>query len=140
MKTAYLLLVAICVIPPMAVAQDASKDHFIHTLYLIRHGAYDTEATADPETGPDLTPLGIAQARLVAARLRGVPVHWDSMTSSTMARAREPARWARTRHYLSTSNQLQMMSGNFWMEWPAGFGTLIKREFPRNVSGFTGHG
>jgi serine/threonine-protein phosphatase PGAM5 len=38
-----------------------------------------------------LTPLGISQARLIAARLSGSGVSFDSMTSSTLLRARETA-------------------------------------------------
>jgi serine/threonine-protein phosphatase PGAM5 len=33
----------------------------------------------------------VAQARLIAARLRAMPVEWTSLTSSTMTRARETA-------------------------------------------------
>ena len=47
--------------------------------------------TLTPRQGPGLTPLGIAQARLIAARLRGLPAYLDSIISSTMARARETA-------------------------------------------------
>jgi len=36
-------------------------------------------------------PWGSPKARLVAARLRGLPFHFDSITSSTMTRARETA-------------------------------------------------
>jgi serine/threonine-protein phosphatase PGAM5 len=50
----------------------------VRTIYLIRHGEYDHED-------------GVAQARLVAARLRAMPVEWTSLTSSTMTRARETA-------------------------------------------------
>lgn len=61
------------------------------TLYLVRHGAYVPDRNADPQFGPGLTPLGIAQARLIAARLNGSGVTFDSMTSSTLLRARETA-------------------------------------------------
>ena len=64
---------------------------FPRTIYLVRHGAYVSDPMADPELGPGLTPLGIAQARLLAARMRGMNVRLDSMTSSTMTRARETA-------------------------------------------------
>ena len=60
-------------------------------LYLVRHGAYVADRNADPQLGPGLTPLGIAQARLVAARLNGSGVTFDSMTSSTLQRARDTA-------------------------------------------------
>jgi serine/threonine-protein phosphatase PGAM5 len=64
---------------------------YAHTLYLIRHGAYVADRNADPQLGPGITALGIAQARLIAARLRGSGVAFDSMTSSTMQRARDTA-------------------------------------------------
>ena len=35
--------------------------------------------------------LGIAQARLLSHRLKGMPVEFTSLTSSTMTRARETA-------------------------------------------------
>lgn len=72
-------------------ADESAGTHFTHTLYLVRHSAYDTTAQADPEMGPGLTPLGIAQARLIASRLHGMPTRLDSITSSTMTRARETA-------------------------------------------------
>jgi serine/threonine-protein phosphatase PGAM5 len=64
---------------------------FTRTIYLVRHGAYVADRSADPRVGPGLTPLGIAQARLIAARLNGSAVAFDSMTSSTLLRARETA-------------------------------------------------
>ncbi|GAB1489154.1 hypothetical protein MASR2M8_16060 [Opitutaceae bacterium] len=60
------------------------------TLYLVRHGQYDSLPNAGPD-GPGLTPLGIAQAKLVATRLHGLPVTFTSLTASTMTRARETA-------------------------------------------------
>jgi len=63
----------------------------IRTIYLIRHGEYNQADTSDSEVGKKLTPLGIAQARLVSTRLKGMPVEFTSLTSSTMTRARETA-------------------------------------------------
>lgn len=61
---------------------------FTRTIYLVRHGNYDfSNAPADDEGS--LNPLGIAQARLVAARLRGMPVTFTSLTASTLPRARQ---------------------------------------------------
>ena len=77
-----------------ATAQSASNDagkSFVRTIYLVRHGSYVADPKANPETGPGLTPLGIAQARLIAARLRGMPVRFDSITSSTLTRAVQTA-------------------------------------------------
>ncbi len=61
------------------------------TLYLVRHGQYDQEDERDPDIGRGLVPLGMAQARLVASRLRALPVEMTSLHSSTMTRARETA-------------------------------------------------
>jgi serine/threonine-protein phosphatase PGAM5 len=63
----------------------------VRTLYLIRHGQYDHEDEAHPDVGKALVPLGVAQARLVAARLRSLPVRMTSLNSSTMTRARQTA-------------------------------------------------
>jgi broad specificity phosphatase PhoE len=63
----------------------------VRTVYLIRHGAYVADRNADPQLGPGLTPLGIAQARLVAARLNGSGIPFDSMTASPLQRARDTA-------------------------------------------------
>lgn len=60
------------------------------TLYLVRHGHYDP-AVKDTDGGA-LTSLGIAQARLVAARLRGLPVEFTVLRASTMTRADQTAR------------------------------------------------
>jgi serine/threonine-protein phosphatase PGAM5 len=80
------MLLGICAADGGAASATSGFDREI---YLIRHGAYDSASTSTAD--PGLTPLGIAQARLVAARLRGYPDHWDSITSSTMARAKETA-------------------------------------------------
>jgi serine/threonine-protein phosphatase PGAM5 len=61
------------------------------TIYLIRHGHYDEADQRDEYIGKELTPLGIAQARLLAARLMAMPVKFTSLTSSTMTRARQTA-------------------------------------------------
>jgi serine/threonine-protein phosphatase PGAM5 len=85
---AFAVSACIAVIGELAAAAESS---FPHTLYLVRHGAYVPDRNADPKAGPGLTPLGISQARLIAARLSGMGVAFDSMTSSTMLRARETA-------------------------------------------------
>jgi serine/threonine-protein phosphatase PGAM5 len=72
-------------------AEAAQKTDGVRTVYLIRHGEYDIGDDRDPDVGKGLVPLGVAQARLVAARLRGMPVVFTSMTSSTMTRAWQTA-------------------------------------------------
>lgn len=69
-------------------AQEKNKIG-LRTIYLIRHGEYNHHDKNDPYTGKGLVPLGIAQARLVATRLKNLPVIFSSITSSTMTRARQ---------------------------------------------------
>lgn len=73
-----------------AAAAEPAGDG-VRTVYLIRHGDYDSADERDAEVGKALTPLGVAQARLLGARLRGMPVEFTSLTSSTMTRARQTA-------------------------------------------------
>ena len=73
------------------ILPQASDSLGSRTLYLIRHGQYDHEDPADADVGKHLIPLGVAQARLTADRLRGLPEGVTSLTSSTMTRARETA-------------------------------------------------
>jgi serine/threonine-protein phosphatase PGAM5 len=75
----------------LTLGLHAATPAYEHTVYLVRHGSYSPDPKIDPELGPGLNALGIAQARLVAARLRGLPFHFDTITSSTMTRARETA-------------------------------------------------
>ena len=84
------VLVWACLLLVCSVA-TAAESTAPRTLYLVRHGAYVPDRNADPKFGPGLTPLGVAQARLIAARLNGSGVAFDSMTSSTLLRARETA-------------------------------------------------
>jgi len=85
----FLLLI---VLPFHLYSQNFSEDQKgTRTIYLIRHGQYNDKDTSDSDIGKKLTPLGVAQARLVSARLKGMPVEFSSLTSSTMTRARETA-------------------------------------------------
>jgi serine/threonine-protein phosphatase PGAM5 len=91
-----LLCVSVCAglfaAEPATPAATRPPPAFPRTLYLIRHGAYDTtEQPGDESTAYGLVPLGVAQARLIAARLRGMPVTFDSLISSTLTRARQTA-------------------------------------------------
>lgn len=76
-----------CVLP----AEETVKTDGVRTVYLIRHGEYDHTDKRDPDVGRALVPLGVAQARIVGARLRGLPVEMTSLHSSTMTRARQTA-------------------------------------------------
>lgn len=86
------LLVISIILSPVAYSQkpDSGKKG-VRTIYLIRHGQYDQSDERDEFTGRGLVPLGVAQARLLAARLKSMPVEFTSLTSSTMTRARQTA-------------------------------------------------
>ena len=87
-----IIFLIILVLPFNLYSQNSSEDQKgTRRIYLIRHGEYDQADTTDSDIGKKLTPLGIAQARLVSARLKGMPVVFNSLTSSTMTRARETA-------------------------------------------------
>jgi serine/threonine-protein phosphatase PGAM5 len=87
-----MLIVVLCApVSDEVAAADATAASHSRTLYLVRHGEYLYDPKADDAAGPPLTALGIAQARLLAARLAGLPGHFDSVTSSTMLRARQTA-------------------------------------------------
>lgn len=87
------LAAAIFAIQASAVQSDggAKPEPGIRTVYLVRHGQYDHTDRRDSTVGRGLVPLGVAQARLVGARLRSLPVDMTSLHSSTMTRARETA-------------------------------------------------
>ena len=86
-----LLAVAI-LFPATASAQAATPEkRGTRTIYLVRHGQYDHADERDEFTGRALVPLGVAQARLLAARLKAMPAAFTSLTSSTMTRARQTA-------------------------------------------------
>jgi serine/threonine-protein phosphatase PGAM5 len=85
------VLVWVCILLVGEIAAAQSQPAAVRTLYLIRHGAYVADRNADPQLGPGLTPLGVAQARLIAARLNGSGVTFDSMTASPLQRARDTA-------------------------------------------------
>jgi len=86
-----LITVVIAMTGIAAHAQEVETADGIRTIYLIRHGDYDHDDESDPEIGKALIPLGVAQARILGARLRGIPVEFSSLHSSTMTRARETA-------------------------------------------------
>lgn len=85
-------IIAFGVISPVRGDEDRTEGTGVRMVYLIRHGQYDHEDERDPDVGRGLTPLGVAQARLIGARLRSLPVEMTSLLSSTMTRARETAR------------------------------------------------
>ena len=67
------------------LAQQETKG--TRTIYLIRHGDYAPQDDSIPDSINVLTPLGIAQARLVSTRLKSMSINFNSLVSSTMTRA-----------------------------------------------------
>lgn len=86
MRIFHALLFALTV----TVLSAADTPVFNRTIYLVRHGNYTSSKDLAADDG-FLNPLGLAQARLVAARLRGLPIVFTSLTASTMPRARQTA-------------------------------------------------
>jgi serine/threonine-protein phosphatase PGAM5 len=80
------LLLALFALAPAALSAAAPGTRY---LYLVRHGDYDSSALGDPQAGPGLNPLGREQAALVATRLAGFPIKFDTLVTSQLARARE---------------------------------------------------
>lgn len=75
--------------PAPATSTSAAKG--TRTLYLVRHGAYDEADPRDERVGRGLLPIGVAQARLLGARLRALPFRFDAVLASPFTRARETA-------------------------------------------------
>lgn len=73
------------VLPAAAVLP--TYDEPVRTLWLIRHGEYE-HGVDTPDEGA-LVALGRQQARLLGARLDGLPVEFNSIQASTMTRARQ---------------------------------------------------
>lgn len=60
-------------------------------IVLVRHGHYVADPTIAEHVGPGLSPIGVAQARLAAARLHGDFPRVDGLYVSPMQRARDTA-------------------------------------------------
>lgn len=89
MRSLILLMLSAVVAPLWA--SPAADDAQTRTIVLVRHGQYADDPAADPVLGPSLTELGVAQARLLQARLSGMPA-FDRVLVSPMTRAQETAR------------------------------------------------
>ena len=76
--------------PSNPLAADASGKG-VRTIYLIRHGIYDRDSTADDRVANGLNALGRVQAKLIGERLARLPVKMTTLVSSTYTRARETA-------------------------------------------------
>jgi serine/threonine-protein phosphatase PGAM5 len=92
MTRALLFLVSLLLANPCIHAADAKPAAATRTIVLVRHGHYAPDPAADAALGPALTPLGIAQAQLVGARLAGLPGKFDAVYASPMTRAQQTAK------------------------------------------------
>ena len=81
------LLVGLLVVAPAALAEQTAA----RTLLLVRHGHYLPDPAADPELGPGISALGVAQARGAGDRLRGWPEELRGLYVSPLQRARDTA-------------------------------------------------
>ncbi len=83
-------LLAIATLPTRASAADDKPA--ARTIVLLRHGHYNPTDHDDPRFGPGLTPMGIAQAHLVAGRLAALPYRFDAVFASPLTRAQDTAK------------------------------------------------
>ena len=83
-----LLLVLLLSVAGLADALAAGSPG-ARTIVLVRHGNYTADDKVDPKLGPGLSPLGVAQARMVGARL--APMPFEALYASPMQRARDTA-------------------------------------------------
>ena len=86
-----ILSVAIFSVVNCECVRAEQKSKGVRTIYLIRHGDYAPQKDNIPDTEMVLTPLGIAQARLAAGRLKSMNINFNSLISSTMTRAIQTA-------------------------------------------------
>jgi serine/threonine-protein phosphatase PGAM5 len=87
-------LLAILLLATSAFAASAAEPTpppAARTIYLVRHGNYVADPSADEKLGPGLSPLGVAQAHLAGARLAAMAGHIDALHASPMQRARDTA-------------------------------------------------
>jgi serine/threonine-protein phosphatase PGAM5 len=74
---------------PLAAVPVAAAE--ARTIWLVRHGQYDHDDPRDESVGKGLVPIGVAQARLLGARLRATGVVFDAFDASPLTRARQTA-------------------------------------------------
>jgi serine/threonine-protein phosphatase PGAM5 len=88
LRAAFACLLLLALVPALAAEPQAPA---ARTIVLVRHGNYVNDADADPQLGPHLSSLGVAQAHLVGARLAGLPTRFDALYASPLQRARDTA-------------------------------------------------
>jgi len=86
-----LLLSALLLLLPTLAQAAEPPEPAARVIVLVRHGHYSPDPAADERLGPGLSPLGVAQAHLVGARLAALPTRFDALYVSPMQRARDTA-------------------------------------------------
>jgi len=86
LQSSVLLLIGLVLAVSGVAAAPASR-----VIVLVRHGHYAADPQADERLGPGLTAQGVAQAKLTAARLGGLPWRFDAAWVSPLQRARDTA-------------------------------------------------
>ncbi len=83
----FVLLSLLVALPAFAVLPD--HDEPVRTVFLIRHGEYEHDSECDEDIGCGLVTLGRQQARILADRLKAMPLEFTSIQASAMTRARQ---------------------------------------------------
>ncbi|MEO7252069.1 MAG: histidine phosphatase family protein [Arenimonas sp.] len=86
-----LILAVLLLVVSLAQAAEPAASPAPHTIVLVRHGHYLPDPTADAKLGPGLSRLGIAQSRVVGARLARMSPRFDALYVSPLQRARDTA-------------------------------------------------
>lgn len=85
------VLLAMLCCAGLSSAVNAAEPTAMREVVLVRHGHYVPDADIDERIGPGLSPIGVAQGRLVGARLKGDLPRLDGLYVSPMQRARDTA-------------------------------------------------
>jgi len=85
------LLVTMLAVLPVRAADAPKTAQGVRYVYLIRHGMYDRDDSADDRLANGLNALGREQARLAGERLAQLPVKMTRLVSSDFTRARQTA-------------------------------------------------
>ena len=88
-RNAALGLLALVLLLPLAPAPANAPE--ARTIWLVRHGEYNHDDPRDAAVGKGLVPIGVAQARLLGARLQATGIAFDAFDTSPLTRARQTA-------------------------------------------------
>ena len=117
-------LILIVILLSLASALSASavlpdREEPVRTIFLIRHGEYEHDHDCDEDIGCGLVTLGRQQARLVADRLKAMPIGITSIQASAMTRARQTGKIIAERFpelELAIHRDIRECTPNTWRE------------------------